>query len=73
MSASTLRLAGRDVNRIGLGTNRLDNTRENVAFVREAVVAGLSLIDTAHTYRGGESEKTIGAAGVDCVVATKGG
>jgi pyridoxine 4-dehydrogenase len=63
--------------RIGLGTNRLTNTPENVAFLQEAVAAGLRLIDTAHTYRGGESEQTIGAAlsplpeGV--VVATKGG
>lgn len=63
--------------RIGLGTNRLANTPENVAFVRDAVGAGLRLIDTAHTYRGGESEKAIGAAlspvpeGV--IVATKGG
>lgn len=63
--------------RIGLGTNRLAHTAENVAFIEEAVGAGLRLIDTAHTYRGGESETTIGAAlsrlpdGV--VVATKGG
>jgi aryl-alcohol dehydrogenase-like predicted oxidoreductase len=63
--------------RIGLGTNRLANTPENVAFIQEAVDEGLRLIDTAHTYRGGESEQTIGAAlsplpeGV--VVATKGG
>jgi aryl-alcohol dehydrogenase-like predicted oxidoreductase len=63
--------------RIGLGTNRLTNTPENVAFLREAVAAGLDHIDTAHLYTGGESEETIGAAlspapdGV--VVATKGG
>lgn len=65
------------VARIGLGTNRLRNTRENVAFVKEAVAAGLNFIDTAHTYAGGESEETIGAALApipdDCVVATKGG
>jgi pyridoxine 4-dehydrogenase len=63
--------------RIGLGTNRLTNTTENVAFIQEAVGGGLRLIDTAHTYRNGDSEGTIGAAlsplpdGV--VVATKGG
>ena len=63
--------------RVGLGTNRLTNMPENVAFLREAVGAGLRLIDTAYTYRGGDSEGTIGAAlsplpdGV--VVATKGG
>jgi aryl-alcohol dehydrogenase-like predicted oxidoreductase len=65
------------VARIGLGTNRLTNTPENVAFVQEAVAAGIGLIDTAHVYTGGESEKAIGAAlsasDGDCVVATKGG
>jgi pyridoxine 4-dehydrogenase len=45
--------------------------------VKEAVAAGIGMIDTAYTYTGGESEETIGAA-VDpdperCVVATKGG
>jgi pyridoxine 4-dehydrogenase len=73
----TLRLADSDVARIGLGTNRLTRTPEHVVFVREAVAAGVGLIDTAHTYAGGQSEETIGAAlgpGRDgCVVATKGG
>ena len=72
-----LRLADTEVARIGLGTNRLSRTPENVAFVRDAVAAGLNLIDTAWTYAGGESEETIGTAlspfPDDCVVATKGG
>jgi pyridoxine 4-dehydrogenase len=63
--------------RIGLGTNRLADTSENVAFIQEAAAAGVGLIDTAHTYRGGESEQTIGAAlsplPDGLVVATKGG
>src|SRR6476620_9337806 len=61
--------------RIGLGTNRLRNTPEHVEFVRDAVAAGIRLIDTAHLYSGGESEAAIGAAGVteSAVVATKGG
>jgi diketogulonate reductase-like aldo/keto reductase len=37
------------VTRIGLGTNRLTNTREHIAFPKEAVAAGVSHIDTAHT------------------------
>lgn len=65
------------VQRIGLGTNRLRNTPGNVAFLREAVAAGVGHIDTAHTYTGGESEETIGAALAPIpehvVVATKGG
>jgi pyridoxine 4-dehydrogenase len=78
MSAtSRLRLADTEVARIGLGTNRLTKTPEHVAFVKEAVAAGVNLIDTAHTYTGGESEETIGAAlspiPEGCVVATKGG
>ena len=66
-----------ELTRIGLGTNRLRNTPENVAFVREAVAAGVNFVDTAHSYTGGESEETIGAAlaaaADGCVVATKGG
>jgi aryl-alcohol dehydrogenase-like predicted oxidoreductase len=78
MSATPkLRLGDAEVNRIGLGTNRLRTTRENVAFVKEAVAAGVSHIDTAHTYSGGESEEAIGAALAPipdgCIVATKGG
>jgi pyridoxine 4-dehydrogenase len=76
-SISRLLLGETDVARIGLGTNRLTNTTEHVAFVREAVAAGVNVIDTAHTYTGGESEETIGAAlspiPQGCVVATKGG
>jgi aryl-alcohol dehydrogenase-like predicted oxidoreductase len=74
---TTLRLGDVEVGRIGLGTNRLTNTPENVTFIRDAVEAGVSHIDTAHLYTRGESEETIGAAlnpipeGV--VVATKGG
>src|SRR5256885_14957123 len=66
-----------DVARIGLGTNRLTKTAENVAFVKAAVAAGVQMIDTAHSYTGGESEETIGAAmspiPEGCMVATKGG
>ena len=72
----TLSVAGTEVSRIGLGTNRLASTPENHAFLREAVEAGLGLIDTAHVYTGGDSERTIGAALCrfdGLVVATKGG
>jgi pyridoxine 4-dehydrogenase len=75
--STRMQLGGVEVARIGLGTNRLTNTPEHVAFIREAVAAGVGHIDTAYTYAGGESERTIGAAlspkpdGV--VVATKGG
>jgi pyridoxine 4-dehydrogenase len=72
-----LRIGDAEIARIGLGTNRLTNTPANVAFLKEAVAAGVGMIDTAYTYTGGASEETIGAAlspapeGV--VVATKGG
>ena len=70
-------LAGVEVSRIGLGTNRLRHTRENVAFVKAAVAAGLQHVDTAHLYAGGDSEQTIAEAvspfPPDVVVATKGG
>jgi pyridoxine 4-dehydrogenase len=74
---TTITLGETSLTRIGLGTNRLTNTPENVTFVRDAVDAGIRLIDTAHTYAGGESEQTIGAAlsssPAAALVATKGG
>ena len=73
----TFQLAGVDVPRIGLGTNRLTTAPQDVAFAREAVAAGVRHIDTAHLYTGGASERALGEAldGVreDVLVATKGG
>jgi aryl-alcohol dehydrogenase-like predicted oxidoreductase len=73
----TFRLAGVEAPRIGLGTNRLTTAPEHVAFVREAVAAGVRHIDTAHLYSGGDSERAIGEAladvSEDVLVATKGG
>jgi aryl-alcohol dehydrogenase-like predicted oxidoreductase len=70
--ATTLQLAGAEVPRIGLGTNRL--TTEHVTFVRDAVAAGVRHIDTAYLYTGGQSESAVGAADLEGVlVATKGG
>jgi pyridoxine 4-dehydrogenase len=73
----TLTVAGTEVARIGLGTNRLTSTPENHAFLREAVEAGIGLIDTAHVYTGGDSERATGEAlspaRDSLVIATKGG
>jgi pyridoxine 4-dehydrogenase len=74
---ASVKLGDIDVARIGLGTNRLTKTPDHIAFVEAAVAAGVQMIDTAHTYTGGQSEETIGAA-LDpipdgCIVATKGG
>ena len=72
-----MKLGDLDVARIGLGTNRLTNTRDNIALIKAAVAIGVQMIDTAHSYTGGQSEETIGEAlspipkGV--IVATKGG
>jgi aryl-alcohol dehydrogenase-like predicted oxidoreductase len=77
MSRPKLKLGDTEVVRIGLGTNRLTKTPEHVAFVKEAVAAGVNHIDSAHFYAGGESEETIGAAlsplPYGLIVATKGG
>ena len=76
-ASRTLTVAGAEVARIGLGTNRLTSTPENHAFLREAVEAGLGLIDTAVSYSNGDSERAIGEAFSPkpdgLVVATKGG
>jgi pyridoxine 4-dehydrogenase len=75
--ARTLALADAEITRIGLGTNRLRKTPENVELLRQGVAAGIRMVDTAHTYTDGNSEAVIGEAlsprpdGV--VVATKGG
>ncbi len=70
-------LAGVDVPRIGLGTNRLTPASQHVTFIREAVAAGIRHIDTAHLYTDGDSERAIGealeGASEDVLVATKGG
>ena len=70
------RLAGIDLPRIGLGTNRLTTASRHVTFVREAVAAGVRHIDTAHLYGGGDSERALGDAldgtSADVLIATKG-
>lgn len=77
MTAEPLAFGDVELPRIGLGTNRLTNTPANVSFLQAAVDAGVRMIDTAHLYTGGESERTIGAALAPfpdgLVVATKGG
>ena len=77
MAGRTLRIGDTEVPRIGLGTNRLTHTPAHVAFIADAVRAGIGMVDTAHIYAGGDSERTIGEAlqdGLDgVVIATKGG
>lgn len=72
-----VKIRDRQIARIGLGTNRLHDTPANAAFIRAAVSAGIQMIDTAHVYATGESERVIGEAlsplPPDCLVATKGG
>jgi hypothetical protein len=72
-----LRLGEAEIARMGQGTNRLTSTPSSIALVKEAVAAGVGMIDTAHSCTGGQSEETIGAAlsgdPDGCVVATKGG
>jgi pyridoxine 4-dehydrogenase len=77
MEGNPMKIGDIAVSRIGLGTNRLTKTRDNSAFVKAAVAAGVQMIDTAHSYTGGQSEETIGEAlspaPESCIVATKGG
>ena len=77
MTSQTITLGDRQLSRIGLGTNRLTDTAENRSFLEAAAAAGIGMVDTAHSYTGGESEATIGAALAERengpVVATKGG
>jgi aryl-alcohol dehydrogenase-like predicted oxidoreductase len=70
-------IAERKVRRIGLGTNRLTDTPENQALLKNAISLGINFIDTANIYQGGRSEETIGNTlspySDDLVIATKGG
>ena len=76
-AARTVRLGDAEITRIGLGTNRLSRSSRNIAFIQDAVAAGVGLVDTAHLYTSGDSEATIGEAVESLtdapVVATKGG
>jgi pyridoxine 4-dehydrogenase len=74
---TTISFAGRELRRIGLGSNRLTDSPEHCAFLTAAVAAGVQMIDTAHLYSSGASERAIGAAlapfPTELVVATKAG
>ncbi len=77
MPEQTITLGDTEITRLGMGSNRLEHTPQNIEFVRAAVAAGLTHIDTAYLYTSGASERTLGAA-LDLprdglIVATKGG
>ncbi|HLH25883.1 MAG TPA: aldo/keto reductase [Chloroflexota bacterium] len=65
------------VNRVGLGTNRIRDDAASRAVLRRAVELGVNFIDTADSYTGEASERTIGEVLASyrgqVVIATKGG
>jgi aryl-alcohol dehydrogenase-like predicted oxidoreductase len=75
--AGQVRVGNLRVNRLGIGTNRITDTKEARALLKRAVELGVNFIDTAHTYQGGASETTIGRTlkpyPEGLVIATKGG
>jgi len=75
--ADAIALGEKQLTRIGLGTNRLNDTPEHRSFLEAAAQTDLNFIDTAHLYSGGDSERVIGSTlapfSDDLVVATKGG
>jgi pyridoxine 4-dehydrogenase len=75
--AGQVRIGDIKVNRLGLGTNRITDTKEAHTLLKRALELGVNFIDTAHTYQSGASEITIGHALApypkNLVVATKGG
>src|SRR2546423_13644622 len=64
------------VNRIGMGSNRIRDNAESRGVLRSAVELGVNFIDTADSYTGQASERTIGATLApyrgQVVVASKG-
>ena len=73
----TTTIGTREIRRVGLGTNRLRNAPENHEFLRAVIDAGVQMIDTAHVYTDGDSERAVGEAlapfASGLVIATKGG
>lgn len=64
------------VNRLGLGTNRIQDDDKSKQALKKAVELGINFIDTASAYSNGVSEETIGETLVpykNIVIATKGG
>lgn len=64
------------INRMGLGTNRINDNEESRAVLRRTVELGVNHIDTANRYTGGASETIIGevlAPYPHTYIATKGG
>jgi aryl-alcohol dehydrogenase-like predicted oxidoreductase len=68
---------GLTANRLGLGTNRTEDTETSRAVLQRAVELGIQLIDTADVYTKSVSESTIAKAlhpyPEDLVIASKGG
>ncbi len=80
MKYLTLGRAGLKVSAIGLGTNNFGGRADkaaSIATIHAALDAGVTLLDTANTYAGGNSETIIGEAlqgrRHQAVVATKAG
>src|ERR1700761_9013091 len=75
--SKTINIDGVEVNRLGLGTNRIHDTGAGHDLLKAATELGVNFIDTAHAYGGGESEQAIGNAlspyNSNLIVATKGG
>lgn len=73
----TIKVGNIEVNRIGLGTNRLTDTPENREMLNYAVKIGINFLDSANIYQGGKSETTIGNTlspfPENILVASKGG
>jgi len=74
---TTFSLGGdREILRVGLGTNRIDDDPRSRAILPTALDAGINLIDTADIYTGGTSEEVIGETVANdprALIATKGG
>lgn len=74
--AGTVAIGDITINRIGLGTNRIEDDDASRTILRAAVEHGVTFIDTADIYTNGSSETVIGQTipqGSNVLVATKGG
>lgn len=76
-AAGQVRIGSRQVNRLGIGGNRLNHNQASRQILRQALELGVQLFDTAQMYQGGASETVIGDTLApypdNVIVATKGG
>lgn len=62
LAVDTIKIGNYTVSRLGLGTNRITDSKDSYTLLQHALKLGVNFIDTAHRYGSGDSEIGIGNA-----------